>query len=161
MLPKLSPSSVPCRLPESQGEHQEATPQKQQQAPLTVNCQNNSFFKTHIFFSCLVLGLHSYLEENHFRSQNTEPGPHKSFNPAFCEELVQSHSSWPPPRGKTTPPSHVAQRRSQRKRPRGLPSFRKSLCTYIPTGPALLMSPLKCKQILSTVRLLLMLFHPL
>lgn len=75
MLPKLSPSSVPCRLPESQGEHQEATPQKRQQAPLAVNCQNNSFFKTHIFFSCLVLGLHSYLEENHFRSQNTEPGP--------------------------------------------------------------------------------------
>lgn len=66
-----------------------------------------------------------------------------------------------PSMGKQCLQSHVGQRRRQRKRPRGLPSFRRLLFTYIPTWPALLMFPLKCKQIVSTIRLLPMLFHPL
>lgn len=56
------------------------------------------------FFPCLVLELHYYLEENHYRSQNTEPGLHESFNPASYEEWVQSHPSRPPQHGKTMPP---------------------------------------------------------
>ena len=159
MLPKLSSSPIPCRVPGRVLRDNAALT-----AVGSARCKLPKWFilqNAHFFFSCLVLGLHSYLEENHYRSQNTEPGPHESFNPAFHEEWVQSHSYGPPQCGKTIPPSRVGQRRSQKKRPCGLPSFPKSLFTYIPMWPALLMSPLKCKQIVSTIRLLLMLFHPL
>lgn len=138
---QLSPSSVPCRLL-SPRRLARATPQKRLVSSACCELPKIIHSSKRTFFSCLVLGLHSYLEENHFQAKILNLDP-QVFRPCVPWGVSPKHLLATSV-GKQL--LHHVWLKEESEKSYGLPSFRKMLCLYS-HGPSPSDVPIKCKPI--------------